>query len=90
MAKEKKKVRLTEFDKLAADLTGKHSKRMNAIILTQSEEMGSEDEFCVNYFKLLEYVHPKLQRTEIQEEEKEIVVTIEHVTVVKDDYDDES
>ena len=77
--------RRTEFDKLAEDLSGKHSKRMNAIMLTQSTELGSEDDFSVNFFKLLEYVKPKLQRTEIKENKVDQVITINHVTTTRDD-----
>ena len=84
MEKKKKGNRRTEFDKLTDDLTGKHSKKLNAILLTQGEELGSENDFANNYFKLLEYVQPKLQRMEILEEEREQVITIEHVTVVKE------
>ncbi len=76
MAKEKNK-RLSELDMLMADVKGKHSKRMNAIMLTQGTD--DEDAFAVNFHKLLEYASPKLQRSEIVEEAKEQKIVIEHV-----------
>ena len=66
----------SEFEKLMADVRGKHSKRINAILLTQGQ--SEEEAFAVNYFKLLEYASPKLQRSEIIEETKEQKITIEH------------
>jgi hypothetical protein len=79
MAKNEKKARKTDFDTLLEDLGGKHSKRANAILLTQGgEDSGDDEAFMVNYFKLLEYHKPKLQRREIIEDEKDTVITIEH------------
>jgi hypothetical protein len=73
----------SEFEKLLIDIKGKHSKRLNAILLT----MGSEDEeaFANNYFKILEFVKPKLQRKEIISEEIDQVITIEHVITKSED-----
>jgi len=79
MAKDRK----TEFERLAEDVTGKHSKRMNAIMLTMSSE--DEDAFANNYFKLLEYVAPKLQRQEIVQDEAEQTITIQHVTITPEE-----
>lgn len=74
--------RKSEFEKLIEDVNGKHSKRVNAILLTQGDDPakeGSDNEaFLVNYFKILEYAAPKLQRSEIVEEAKEQTITIEH------------
>ena len=81
MAKDNK--RETEFDRLAKDVTGKHSKRMNAILLTMGEE--DEDAFANNYFKLLEYVSPKLQRQEVVKDEVEQTITIQHVTITPEE-----
>ena len=77
------KKRRTEFDKLADDLTGKHSKKMNAILLTQGDELGSENDFANNYFKAMEYIKPKLQRAEVTSKQEEQKIIIEHVTVTK-------
>jgi len=70
--------RQTEFEKLLEDVRGKHSKRMNAILLTASE--GDEEAFAVNFFKMLEYASPKLQRSEVFSEVKEQTITINHVS----------
>jgi hypothetical protein len=60
---------------------GKHSDRLNAILATTEDD----EEFLLNYFKLLEYIQPKLQRTEInQESEEEIKLTIEYVESAAD------
>tara|TARA_R110002020_G_scaffold232212_3_gene443747 strand:- start:89 stop:361 length:273 start_codon:yes stop_codon:yes gene_type:complete len=81
MAKENK--RETEFDRLAKDVTGKHSKRMNAILLTMGEK--DEDAFANNFFKVLEYVSPKLQRQEVVKDEVEQTITIQHVTITPEE-----
>jgi hypothetical protein len=72
MAEEENK-RLSELDILMNDVKGKHSKRANAVLATMEDE-----DFIVNYFKILEYASPKLQRKEIIEEEKDNVIKIEH------------
>lgn len=68
--------RETDFDSLMADVRGKHSKRMNAILVTSEDE-----DFAVNYFKILEYTTPKLQRQELTGSLEVNRVTIEHVTI---------
>jgi len=68
--------RETEFDGLMKDVRGKHSKRMNAILVTSEDE-----DFAVNYFKILEYTTPKLQRQELTGSLEVNRVTIEHVTI---------
>ena len=78
MGKDKEK-RLTGLDVLMNDITGKHSKRMNALLMTLDDE-----DFMVAYFKGLEYAAPKLQRTELLQEEQEMVVTINHVNPEKE------
>ena len=65
--------RKSEFEKLLEDVKGTHSKRLNAILKTMDDE-----DFAVNYFKVLEYASPKLQRSEVIEEAKEQKITIEH------------
>lgn len=80
MEKEESK-RLSNFDKLMQDVKGVHSKRLNAMLVTMDDE-----DFAVNYFKILEYASPKLQRQEIIEEEKEFVVTLEHTYRSKERY----
>ena len=67
--------RKTELDKLIEDVSGKHSKRMNAILATSIGE-----DFTVNFFKMLEYATPKLQRSEIMQETQEQVIKIVHVS----------
>lgn len=64
----------SEFEQLLDDVKGKHSKRMNAILVTSEDD----EEFQVAYFKILEYASPKLQRTEIIEEAVEQKIVIEH------------
>ena len=53
---------------------GNHAKRMNAILHT-----CDDDQFCINYFKLLEYVRPKMQRAEVVSKGEDQVITIVHV-----------
>lgn len=80
MGKEENK-RLSSFDKLMQDVKGVHSKRLNAMLVTMDDE-----DFALNYFKILEYAAPKLQRQEIVEEEKDFVVTLEHTYRSKEKY----
>lgn len=80
MGKEENK-RLSNFDKLMEDVKGVHSKRLNAMLVTMDDE-----DFAINYFKILEYAAPKLQRQEIVEEEKEFKVTLEHTYRSKEKY----
>ena len=77
MAKNK---RLSAFDQLIDDLRGKHSKRMNALLTTLDD-----DEFLIAYNKLLEYAKPKLQRQEITASVDVTEITIERVTIPKDE-----
>jgi site-specific DNA-cytosine methylase len=71
MAKE----RQTELERLMENVSGIHSKRMNAILLTMDDE-----DFTVNFFKALEYSAPKLQRREIVETDKSMNITVTHIT----------
>ena len=66
----------TEFEKLMNDVKGKHSKRMNAYLITSDDE-----DFAVNYFKMLEYATPKLQRQELAGSIEVNKVTIQHVLI---------
>lgn len=61
-------------------MMGKHAERMNAILATTEDN----EEFALNYFKLLEYIQPKLQRTEIETEEQDVKLTIEYVESTAD------
>jgi len=70
MAREKK----SEFDKMCEDFNSIHSRRLNALMVT-----AEEDEFAVLYFKLIEHIQPKLMRSEVIEESKEQIITIQHV-----------
>ena len=72
----KKKARKTEFEKLAEDVAGRHSKRMNSIMLTQDDE-----NFTLSYFKLLEYAQPKLQRTDVNASVEVDKITIKRVDI---------
>tara|TARA_R110000851_G_scaffold332337_1_gene508157 strand:- start:3331 stop:3576 length:246 start_codon:yes stop_codon:yes gene_type:complete len=74
----KQKNRKTEIENLISDITGKHSKRMNALMMTMDDE-----DFTVCFWKGIEYALPKLQRTEILQDEKETNITIEHVHSIK-------
>jgi hypothetical protein len=64
----------SEWGLLREAIEGEHSKRMNAILHT-----CDDDQFCINYFKLLEFVKPKLQRAEQIREAEEQVIRIVHV-----------
>lgn len=60
---------------------GQHSDRVNAILATTEDD----EEFLLNYFKLLEYVQPKLQRTEVEStSEEDIKLTVEYVESTAD------
>ena len=78
------KKRETEFDRMIADVKGRHSKRMNAILSTLDEE-----DFAVAYFKILEYATPKLQRQELSGQVEINKVTIEHVSIPIEEIDNE-
>ena len=75
--------RKSDFEKLLEDVKGKHSRRVNAILLTMSGDGEDNEAFLVNFFKVLEYASPKLQRTEVIEDAKEQVIRIEHYSVDK-------
>tara|TARA_R110000803_G_scaffold113406_3_gene181771 strand:- start:1359 stop:1589 length:231 start_codon:yes stop_codon:yes gene_type:complete len=66
---------LSEWEKLADAVRGKHSKRLNSLLETMDD-----DEFMVHFPKVMEYAVPKLQRTEILEEAKEQVIKVIHVS----------
>ena len=74
------KERKSELDVFVSDLTGKHAKRMNAVLCTMDDE-----DFTVAYFKALEYAAPKLQRSEIINENVDQKIEIIHV--YKEDID---
>ena len=76
--------RETDFDSLMKDVRGRHSKRMNAILVTSEDE-----DFAVNYFKILEYTTPKLQRQELTGALEVNRVTIEHVTIPVEEIENE-
>ena len=73
---KKNNKKATQLETLMEDVTGRHSKRMNAILATMEDE-----DFVVAYFKALEYSAPKLQRQEVITSSKQTKVIIEHVTV---------
>ena len=63
--------------KLKDAMLDKHSDRVNAILATTEDD----EEFLLNFFKLLEYVQPKLQRTEVKHEaEEDLTLKVEYVT----------
>ena len=51
------------WNDLTEAMLGQHSKRFNAILVTMDDE-----EFAKNYIKMLEYIVPKKQRSEIVDE----------------------
>ena len=69
----------TQLDQLLEDITGRHAKKMNAIL-----EVLDEEDFVVSYLKLLEFAAPKLQRTEFNANIEIDTITVEHVSVGKD------
>jgi len=68
--------RKTDFELLVDDVAGKHSKRMNAMLLAMEDE-----DFAVAYFKVLEYAKPKLQRQELNATVEVNKITIERVDI---------
>ena len=75
MEKTKKRVS-TEWDKLIESVKGDHSKRFNEVLATLDDE-----DFAVQFPKILEYVIPKLQRVEnTGKEGKDNEIRIIHVT----------
>jgi len=70
------KERETDLQKMMSDIKGRHSKRMNALLVTMDDE-----DFPIAYFKMLEYASPKLQRQEITGAIEVNKVTIEHVVI---------
>lgn len=83
MSKNEEKNRVKSFDQLIEHFNTTHSKKAHAILLEQGEE--DPDAFMVNFFKLAEYVRPKLQRNEMQVEDTEIKVNLHHVRPKADD-----
>ena len=63
----------SQWGLLKEAIKGKHSKRFNAMLHT-----CDDIEFAKNYIKLLEFVKPKLQRTEQRSESEDQVITIVH------------
>lgn len=63
----------SQWGLLKEAIEGKHAKRINAILHTCDDK-----EFCINYFKLLEYVRPKMQRAEVISNVEDQVITIVH------------
>jgi len=68
--------RKTELEHFLEDVQGKHSKRMNALLLTMEDE-----DFMVAYFKALEYSTPKLQRQELTGNLAVNKIIVEHVAI---------
>ena len=79
MGKEENK-RETQFEGLLKDVKGKHSKRMNAMLIASDDE-----DFSVMYFKILEYATPKLQRQEISATVEVDEMVIKHVQISEKD-----
>ena len=50
----------TDFDRLLENMKGKHARRFDAAL-----EVMDEEQFTLNYIKLLEFSSPKLQRTDM-------------------------
>ena len=64
----------SQWGLLKEAMEGKHSKRFNAILHT-----CDDIEFAKNYIKLLEFVQPKLARSEVSNDAEDQVITIVHV-----------
>lgn len=73
----KKRLSTQSWNDLSDAMLGRHSKRFNAILETMDD-----DEFAKNYIKMLEYVVPKKQRTEILDETpaEDKIVRVQYVT----------
>jgi hypothetical protein len=71
---DKKRV-LSEWELLCQAITGKHAKRMNAVLETLVDE-----DFMIQYPKLLEFVVPKITRTELDDQREEQVIKVIHVS----------
>lgn len=70
-----------EWSALKDAMMKRHAKKMNIILDTLEDE-----EFAVQYFKLLEYVQPKLQRQEVQVDTAEdLVITVEYIKSLADE-----
>ena len=64
-----------EWMKLKDAMMNRHSKKLNAILDSLPEE-----EFVVAFFKLLEYVQPKLQRQEVElDTAEDLEITVKYV-----------
>lgn len=71
---DNKMPKLTGWDKLVKDMDDIHADRFNAMLCTCDEE-----QFAINYTKLLEYTKPKLQRTVMIDESEPPLIRVEHV-----------
>lgn len=60
-------------------MEGMHSKRLNAILAT-----CDDIEFAKNYIKLLEFVQPKLARSEASNDAEDQVITIVLASIEKE------
>jgi len=60
-------------------MEGMHSKRLNAILAT-----CGDIEFAKNYIKLLEFVQPKLARSEASNDAEDQVITIVLASIEKE------
>ena len=73
MAKQNKATK--SWEALMNNLEETHAKRFDAILHTMDDE-----EFAKNYIKILEYAKPKLQRSEIIDENpNDSIIRIEYV-----------
>jgi hypothetical protein len=70
-----KHVQNREWGKLKEAVRGRFAEKVEVILGTMDNE-----EFLVNYFKLLEYVEPKLQRQEVElETSEDLTIKIEYI-----------
>lgn len=59
----------------------RHSKKLNAIM-----DSVDQEEFAVLYFKLLEYVQPKLQRREVElDTAEDLQITVNYIKSLADE-----
>ena len=73
--------RTKQFERLVEHIEGKHAVRFDAVLETMDDET-----FALNYIKILEYVKPKLQRTDLSIEEEDTTINI--IRSHKDSEDD--
>jgi len=71
----------TEFDKFKKKMLNQYTKKYQIYL----ESMEIED-FCMNYHKSLEYILPKLQRTQFNSSnEEDLQITVNYIKSIADE-----